>query len=95
MENESLFILLTTAIGGYLGLDGSSEGVNEACGVSDVCQLAIANGTYEIPRVMMEAHVGTVSAIAGLIMGLLVGTILIGVYRLAQYSQSKNTETES
>ena len=92
MDNESLFILLTTGIGGYLGLNGSSDGVNEACGVSDVCQLAIANGTYEIPRVLMEAHVGTVSALSGLIMGLLAGTILVGVYKLAQLSQSKNTD---
>ena len=92
MDNQSLFILLATGVGGFLGLNGSSEGVNEACGVSDVCKLAIDNGTYEIPRVLMEAHVGTVSAIAGLIMGLLVGTILVGVYRLAQYSLSKNTE---
>ena len=92
MENESLFILLATAVGGYLGLDASSDGVNEACGVSDVCQLAIDNGTYEIPRVLMEAHVGTVSAISGMIMGLLVGTILVGVYRLAQHSQSNDSE---
>ena len=92
MDNQSLFILLATGVGGFLGLDGSSEGVNEACGVSDVCKLAIENGTYEIPRVLMEAHVGTVSAIYGMIMGLLVGTILVGVYSLAHHAQSNDSE---
>jgi hypothetical protein len=91
MENESLFILFTTAIGGYLGLDGSGDGVNEACGVSgDGCMLVVAGEVYEIPRMLMQAHVGPTSAIAGLIMGLLVGTVLVGVFRLAQYTQSKS-----
>ena len=92
MENESLFILFTTAVGGYLGLDGSGDAVNEACGVSEGCVLAVDWDTYEIPRMLMEAHVGPVSAIAGLIMGLLVGTVLVGVYRLALHSQSKSDE---